>query len=60
MKVNVDGFFDQEIGRAGIGIVIRDSAGMAIFCASKAIFDGMNAEKIEGLACLEGVRLALE
>jgi hypothetical protein len=33
---------------------------MAIFCASKAIFDGMNAEEVEALACLEEVRLALE
>jgi 2-C-methyl-D-erythritol 4-phosphate cytidylyltransferase len=33
---------------------------MAIFCASKAFFDGMNAEDVEALAYLEGVRLALE
>jgi len=30
VKVNVDGAFNQETGRAGIGIIIRDSAGMAI------------------------------
>jgi ribonuclease HI len=60
VKVNVDGAFDLETGRAGSGIVIRDSAGMAIFYASKAIFDGMNAEEVEALARLEGVRLALE
>ena len=33
---------------------------MAIICAWKAIFDGMNAEEVEALACLEGVRLATE
>ena len=54
MKVNGDGAFNQETGRAGIGIIIRDSAGMAIICAWKAIFDGMNADEVEALACLEG------
>ena len=33
---------------------------MAIICAWKAIFDGMNAKEVEALACLEGVRLAAE
>jgi len=54
VKVNVDGAFNQETGRAGIGIVIQNSAGVAIICAWKAIFEGMNAEEVEALACLEG------
>jgi len=33
VKVNVDGAFNHDTGRAGIGIVIRDSAGVAIICA---------------------------
>jgi len=33
---------------------------MAIICAWKAIFDGMNAKEVEALACLEGVSLAAE
>ena len=60
VKVNVDGAFNQETGRAGIGIIMRDSTGMVIICAWKAIFDGMNAEEVEALAWLEGVRLAAE
>ena len=56
MKVNVDGAFNHDTGRAGIGIVIRDSAGVAIICAWKAIFDGMNAEEVEASGWLEGVR----
>jgi ribonuclease HI len=50
VKVNVDGAFNQETGRAGIGTVIQNSAGVAIICAWKAIFDGMNAEEVEALA----------
>jgi hypothetical protein len=33
---------------------------MAMICAWKAIFDGMNAKEVEALAFLEGVRLAAE
>ncbi|CAN6215731.1 unnamed protein product, partial [Urochloa humidicola] len=60
VKVNVDGAFDPLTGRAGIGIVIRDNLGIPELCAWKAISDGLNAEEIEALACLEGVRLAAE
>uniref|UniRef100_K3Y1U9 RNase H type-1 domain-containing protein n=1 Tax=Setaria italica TaxID=4555 RepID=K3Y1U9_SETIT len=60
VNVNVDGASDQLTGHAGIGIIIRESSGKPELCAWKAIFDGLYAKEIEALACLEGVRLAVE
>jgi hypothetical protein len=54
VKVNVDGAFDQLTGHAGIGIIIRDSSGKPELCAWKASSDGLSAEEMEALACLEG------
>jgi hypothetical protein len=47
VKVNVDGAFDQLTGRAGIGIIIRDSSGKPDLCAWKANSDELNAEETE-------------
>jgi ribonuclease HI len=60
VKVNVDGAFDQLTGHAGIGIIICDSSGKPELCAWKSSSDGLNAEEIEALACLEGARLAVQ
>jgi hypothetical protein len=60
VNVNVDGAFDQLIGRAGIGIIIRDSSEKPELCAWKAISDGLNVEGLEAFACLEGARLAVQ
>jgi ribonuclease HI len=47
VKVNVDGAFNQLTGRAGIGIIIRDSSGKPDLCAWKANSDELNAEETE-------------
>jgi hypothetical protein len=40
VKVNVDGDFNQETGRAGITIIMRDSTGMVIFVLGKPLLMG--------------------
>lgn len=59
IKINVDGAFDVS-GRAGIGVVIRDTAGQVLLSAWKMITVGTSAEEIEALAIREGLALASE
>ena len=58
VKINVDALFIAETGRAGAGIIGRDSAGMIKFTAWRALFHCGSAVEAEALACVEGVRLA--
>ncbi|TVU24928.1 hypothetical protein EJB05_27394, partial [Eragrostis curvula] len=52
IKINVDGAFSAESGKAGVGVVL--------LTAWRVIFHASSAEKVEALACKEGVRLAGE
>jgi len=60
IKVNFDGSFVAQDGKAGAGVVARDSGGQVIFTAWRALFRCQNAEEVEAQACLEGLRLAAE
>ncbi|GJN36873.1 hypothetical protein PR202_gb25808 [Eleusine coracana subsp. coracana] len=60
IKINVDGGFDNDMGKAGIGIVIRDAFGKALLCSWRVPFRARNAEETEAVAATEGLRLAVE
>ncbi|GJN26558.1 hypothetical protein PR202_gb14497 [Eleusine coracana subsp. coracana] len=60
IKINVDGGFDKDTGKAGIGIVIRDAYGQALLCSWRALFRARDAEETEAVAATEGLRLAVE
>jgi ribonuclease HI len=57
LKINVDGAFDAISGRAGIGVVIRNSTGGVGLSAWKAILHARDAEEVEAMACREGLQL---
>jgi ribonuclease HI len=57
-KINVDGAFAQESGKAAVGVVIRDASGHPLFSAGRRVLHCRDAEEAEAWACLEGIRLA--
>jgi ribonuclease HI len=58
IKVNVDGAFFTETGKAALGVIIRDRQGQHLLSAWRCLSHCRDAEEAEALACLEGVRLA--
>ena len=56
----VDGSFAQQDGRAGVGVIARDSRGQVILTAWRVLFRCQDADKAEAWACLEGFRLAAQ
>ena len=60
IKVNFDGSFVVQDGKAGAGVIARDSHGHVVFTAWRALFRCQNAEEAEALACLESLRLAAQ
>jgi ribonuclease HI len=57
--LSVDGSFDDE-GRAGTGMVLRDSNGTVIFSACRVLFNCNDALETEFSALMEGLALAQE
>nr|CAB3461651.1 unnamed protein product [Digitaria exilis] len=47
-------------GAAGAGVVARDSSGKIIFTAWRSLRRCSDAAEAEALACVEGIRLAVE
>ncbi|TVU25051.1 hypothetical protein EJB05_27527, partial [Eragrostis curvula] len=60
VTINVDGTYSANDGRAGIGVVIRDSNGKVLLSSWWVIFDAISAEEVESWACKEGISLAAE
>ncbi|EEE57524.1 hypothetical protein OsJ_07834 [Oryza sativa Japonica Group] len=58
-KLNVDGSFNNSSGQAGIGMILRNSEGEAIFTGRQAIANCVDALESELLACKFGLDLAL-
>jgi ribonuclease HI len=58
-KLNVDGAFSTD-GRAGIGMVMRDSNGVVIFAACRKIQQCQDATEAEIQAIEDGLQLALQ
>lgn len=59
-KINVDGATDEGGGCSCIGVIIRDSSGVAIGALSKVLPVSLNAEVTEAFALLHRVLFALE
>ncbi|KAE8695271.1 hypothetical protein F3Y22_tig00110722pilonHSYRG00005 [Hibiscus syriacus] len=57
--VNFDGSFNREIGRGGVGCVIRNFDGKFLAACSRSIIYAMDAFHVESLGCLEGMHLAI-
>lgn len=60
MKLNVDGSFDADRGKGGIGMILRDNSGSTVFAACKSLDSCKNALEAEIRACMEGLILALQ
>jgi hypothetical protein len=56
IMVNVDAGWDPLSGKAGIGVMGRDSKGAALFCEWRHIPYCSSAEEAEALACLSGLK----
>lgn len=59
-KVNVDAGFIEDTGVSAAGIIIRDCRGLVLFAAQKTLKSCATAVQAEALACLEGLRAAME
>jgi ribonuclease HI len=59
VKLNVDGAYSQD-GRAGCGVVVRDSAGEVIVAACLQLHHCKDATEAEVAAIEEGVNLAMQ
>lgn len=57
LKINVDGAFINETGAAALGVIIRDKNGMPLVMACRTLIHCSDAEDVEALACLEGIRI---
>jgi ribonuclease HI len=60
IKVNVDARYNSESGLAGAGAIARDEAGSVVLSAWKFLGRCGSVEEAEAMACLEGIRLAVE
>jgi hypothetical protein len=58
LKVNVDGAFIKESGKAAVGAVIRDEKGLPLLMTWRTLLHCCDAEEAEAEACLEGCRMA--
>ena len=59
-KLNVDGSFSHEDGRAGTGMVLRDQEGAIIFSACRSLWSCPDPLHAELVGCMEVVALALQ
>ena len=60
LKVNFDGATFKDIGRAGLGVVIRDFVGQVIASFSKQVHLPHSSNIIETLAIARAISFALE
>ena len=58
--MNFDGSFVAQDGKAGAGVIARDSQGHVIFTAWRVLFRCQSAEEAEAQACLESFHLAAQ
>ena len=59
-KANCDGAVFRDIKSAGLGVVIRDSAGLVIATLSERICLPSTVNELEALACKRAIAFALE
>ena len=58
-KANFDGAIFQELQKAGIGVVIRNSNGEVIGALSESYFLLATVEEVEAIACRKAVSFAI-
>ena len=59
-KLNVDGSFSHDDGRAGTGMVLRDQEGAIIFSVCHSLWSCPDPLHAELAGCMEGIALALQ
>lgn len=59
-KINVDARFRAETRDASVGVIISDCRGLILLDACKMLHRCSSVAQAEALACLEGIRLAIE
>lgn len=60
MKLNIDGSFQPDTGKGGLGVVLRNRLGEVIFAACGYIQRCTGALEAELMACREGLLMALQ
>ena len=59
-KINVDARFCAETRDASVGVIISDCRGLILLDACQTLHRCSSVAQAEALACLEGIRLAIE
>jgi ribonuclease HI len=59
-KMNVDVVFLEESGLSSVGIIVRDCRGLVLLAAHKTLHRCNSVVQAEALACLEGLKTAME
>ncbi|KAK2650956.1 hypothetical protein Ddye_018445 [Dipteronia dyeriana] len=57
-KINTDAAINGSLGRVGIGIIIRDSAGHVMASSSQSLRSVLSPQSAEAVAILRGLQLA--
>ncbi|XP_075650224.1 uncharacterized protein LOC142620799 [Castanea sativa] len=60
LKVNFDGATFKDIGRAGLGVVVRDCQGHALASLSERVPFPFSSDLVEALAAARAISFALE
>lgn len=60
IKINVDEAYNEASSVAGISVIARDETCKVVLSSWQVLNNGVDAEEIGALACLEGLSLATE
>ena len=60
LKVNFDGATFKDVGKVGLGVVIRDNQGQTLASQSKHISLPFSSDMVEALAAVRAISFALE
>ena len=60
VKINFDGIVVHDLGKAGVGVVVRNTLGMVLASMSKQIPLPYSMAEVEVIATMKAVNFALE